>query len=255
MKSRIFLLTLLLGSIFTFSACSASPENEPPEKSSDTQIESTDTEEVLYETAVLDAMIAEEDEVQSLVTLTPEDDMTTWNDSEKVLLLTWHSYPDSYISGESTVLEFGDVWTFTDKEIANWYADNHEDVSDWEQRFEQLIGLPASDEKTHFTAFWVNPQDTMRPAYNSDVTSNSMYSDYPEDMDETYKSWFDSNIISSYFEGDMYPWTRLGYTYDWADNGTDYGLTEFLVMKDSQVDVEFTKTTDEFIDYLSEITN
>ena len=33
----------------------------------------------------------------------------------------------------------------------------------------------------------------------------------------------------SYSEDNRYPWTRLGYTYDWADNGKEYGLSESLI--------------------------
>ena len=57
-----------------------------------------------------------------------------------------------------------------------------------------------------------------------------------DDVNEEYKAWFDANIISSYFDG-KYPWTRLGYTYDWADNGQEYGLSEFINQKDSDVTV------------------
>ena len=59
-------------------------------------------------------------------------------------------------------------------------------------------------------------------------------SSFDENIDKEFKEWFDGNIIGSYFEG-AYPWTRLGYTYDWADNDTEYGLTEFLVLKKSKV--------------------
>ncbi len=200
-------------------------------------------------------MVAEEEEILPLVTLTEDDSMTTWNDEGKVLLLTWHSYPDSYIDGESTVLEFGDIWTFTDKEISSWYEENKNGVEDWEVRFEQLIGLPAEDEKTHFTALWVELEDVVRPAYETDVTKDEMQISHPENMEETYRGWFDENIVSSYYYEETYPWTRLGYTYDWADNGTEYGLSEFLVEKGSTVDVEFTKTTEEFLDYLEETNN
>ena len=71
-------------------------------------------------------------------------------------------------------------------------------------------------------------------------------------MDEPgdeYKAWFDSNIILSYFDS-AYPWTRLGYTYDWAAGGSDYGLSEFLVRKDAVAQVEFTMSTDDFVAWL-----
>ncbi len=244
-KLPLFLTVVITFAIFSGCASQEEPSVEtlPEEPSS----------ESLYEEAVQDAVFAEDDEIESLVTLTTEDELTTWNEEDEVLLLTWHSYPDSYIEGESTVLSYGPVWTFTDKEMYEWFEENGDDVTDYEERFLQLIGLHPDDEKTHFTALWVNPSDIVRPAYNADVTIDSMDTTYPEDLEESHKTWLDDNILSSYFGEYMYPWTRLGYTYDWADNGQDYGLTEFLVLQDTEADVEFTKTTDEFIEYMESL--
>lgn len=211
----------------------------------------TSTEVDIYNVAILDAMVSEEFEIQPLVTLTKEDELTTWNENGEVLLVTWHSYPDSYIEGEVTTLSFGTVWTFTDKEVLAWYETNGDEVTDYDERFVQLIGLYPDDPNTHFTAFWVNPEDVVRPAYASDVTTDAMYITYYDGMDESHVEWMDGNTISSYFGEYRYPWTRLGYTYDWADNGVDYGLTEFLVLQDSEVTVEFTLTTEEFIEYMN----
>ncbi|GHU44240.1 hypothetical protein FACS1894190_15440 [Spirochaetia bacterium] len=68
-------------------------------------------------------------------------------------------------------------------------------------------------------------------------------------MDADFKKWFDGNIVFSYFDS-AYPWTRLGYTYDWAPGSNEYGLSEFIVLKGVTVNVEFTKTFDEFIEWL-----
>ncbi len=70
-------------------------------------------------------------------------------------------------------------------------------------------------------------------------------------MDEEFELWFNDNIIGSYYSEYLYPWTRLGYTYDWADNGTEYGLSEFLVVEGAVVTVEYTMTTEEFLAYIS----
>jgi hypothetical protein len=32
-----------------------------------------------------------------------------------------------------------------------------------------------------------------------------------------------------------YPWTRLGYTYDWGSSITEIGLSEFVIKKNSQI--------------------
>ena len=102
---------------------------------------------------------------------------------------------------------------------------------------------------TRFSAFWVSPDDVIRPAYITDVTEQ-MKNDYSNVTDEAYKEWFNNNIIWSYFESD-YPWTRLGYTYDWGGED-EYGLTEFVIFDGSKVEIEFTYTTAEFVNWLDE---
>lgn len=209
------------------------------------------TTEKLYLSAVEDAKRAEENEILPLVTLTPDSDMVTWNDDgTKVLLLSWHKYPDSYIAGGSFTCTYGEIWTFTDKEILSWYDENSEGITDWELRLEQLIGLPAGAEYTHVSAFWVDLDEVIRPAYQTDVTKQ-MISDLLDGSSlGEYKEWFDGNAEYSYSDETPYPWTRLGYTYDWADNGREYGLSEFLILADSVIEVEWTKTTDEFVDWM-----
>ena len=94
----------------------------------------------------------------------------------------------------------------------------------------------------------------IRPAYVTDVTGqmrNSFSEETPEDPD--YIAWFNANAVYSYCEN-TYPWTRLGYTYDWAENGEEHGLSEFLLTDGAEVTVEFTKTLEEFLRWAGEET-
>ncbi len=34
-----------------------------------------------------------------------------------------------------------------------------------------------------------------------------------------------------------YPWTRLGYTYDWGNPGSEVGLSEFVIQGGATVQV------------------
>lgn len=202
----------------------------------------------LYEAAVRDAAFADGDEILPLVSLTESDEMTTWQDG-KVLLLTWHNYPDSYPEGENVTVQWGYVWTFTDKEIAS-YGNELRKADDPEMRLKQLVAFAPDSEHSTVTGFWVNPENVKRPAYQSDPTVGNMTNAFGENIGEEFKSWFDGNILWSYYYGG-YPWTRLGYTYDWADNGTEYGLTEFIVENGTEVTVEFTETTEDFIERIT----
>lgn len=206
----------------------------------------------LYQAAVTDAVTADAEEIEPLVELTRDSPMTTWDEQGRVQLLSWHHYPEKYPKGAQIALEDGSVWTFTDKEIAAWYKENKSGITNWEQRLEQLIGLPPEAGYTHISGFWVNPQEVLRPAYVTDITKQ-MSLTFPENIDPAYIQWFEENSTFSYEES-AYPWTRLGYTYDWADNGTEYGLTEFLIEENASVEIAFTKTTKEFIQWLEQNT-
>lgn len=205
----------------------------------------------LYERAVEDARTAEESEILPLVNLTSDSDMVTWNEDEtKVLLLSWHEYPDSYKAGASFTCSYGEIWTFTDKEILNWYDENSESVTDCELRLKQLIGLPESAEYTHVSAFWVDIDELIRPAYQTDVTKQVSADLLDGSGLGEHKEWFGGNAEYSYSETTPYPWTRLGYTYDWAKDSDEYGLSEFLILSGSVIEVEWTKSTDEFLTWL-----
>lgn len=206
------------------------------------------SENKLFNDAVMDAVFAESDEIKPLVTLTADDPMTTWKNG-KILLLTYHSHPDSYRAGADYAAKHGEIWAVTDGEIRAWFRKNGAKTGDLKARFNQLYGFPPDKNYTHFSAMWVNPADVKRPAYQSDTSKQIDALKLPKDVDTEFKKWFDGNIVFSYFDS-AYPWTRLGYTYDWAADGDEYGLSEFLIKKEATVTVEFTKTFDEFIEWL-----
>lgn len=209
------------------------------------------TDQMLYDSAVKDAMFADKDEIMPLVSLTKKDKRVTWNDTgDRVLLLTWHNYPDSYPVGKDVSLAWGKVWTFTGTELQTKYNNEKNQVTDWDHRLKQIIGFPPDSKHSTITGIWVRPQDVLRPAYQSDPTKDSMDTKFGKNVDPKYKKWFDGNIIWSYFDS-AYPWTRLGYTYDWGSNGKEYGVSEFLVNEKAQVHVAFTEDTNTFIQELA----
>ncbi|MDD3570194.1 MAG: hypothetical protein PHY44_03735 [Lachnospiraceae bacterium] len=202
----------------------------------------------LYLKAVVDSKTIEPEEILPVVSISKDSDMVTWNkEGDKVLLLTWHKYPNSYVDGTISNLKWGEVWTFTPNEMKNWVEENGSPST---QRFEQLLGLPINKGYTHVTALWVNPADVLRPAYTYNASDSNITDTFLAQPDSEYISWFNNNIKWSY-EDSAFPWTRLGYTYDWADNGTEYGLSEFIIKKDSYVDVAYTLSTEEFFKTLT----
>lgn len=240
-----------------------------------------------YKQAVQDSLVIDPAELLPLVSLSPGEPFVTYSkDGTRILMLTVHSYPQTYPTGARKKLPY-QCWTFTDKEFLAWYeAVGQYNQKPWQLRINQLLGMPAEHKSTHVTAMWVLPEDIVRPAYNSDIYSSCALDSFAEalklnfhtyginqyqvvhgdeDQDgkvettaqtagrvQVFRQWFNDNIISSYFSGDDYPWTRIGYTYDWgrADGKTaasEYGLSEFLVKEASAVTIAYTVTLDDFI--------
>lgn len=194
----------------------------------------------LYHNAIIDAIDAEDNERMTLKSIDTS--------QEKVLVCTWNRYPETYVTGSEITLEYGDVWVFTMDEIKEW-GEKNSSGEDMTLRMEQLIGLPPQKGNTHFSLLWVNPLDLYRPSPDNEVDDNIAELNFPKGTSEEYKKWFNDNITASYYPH-KYPWTRLGYTYDWNDNDKEYGLSEFIIKGGSKVIVEKTYSNDEFFEYI-----
>ena len=209
--------------------------------------ENPPSSEQLWAAAMTDAVFSEDDEVRQLVCLTREDPQVIWDEAgERVLLVTWHDYGEPCEPGDP--LAHQDIWATSLGELTDWYQENGSGVTDWDLRFAQLLGMPDDGSCTRFSAFWIAPSQAIRPAYVTDVTAQ-MENGYDQITDPEYKAWFDGNILYSYFESE-YPWTRLGYTYDWSGGDSPYGLTEFLIADGSEAEIAFTCSTQEFVAWL-----
>ena len=233
--ARLLLPALMLPPLLGLAGCAA-PAPAPEE---------------LWQAAMADAVFSEDGEVLELVALTPEDPEVIWDEAgERVLLLTWHDYDDPCAPGAPLPEGCGDVWATSLGEMAAWYGAHAAGTEDWDLRFAQLLGMPEEAGCTRFTAFWARPEEVLRPAYVTDPTAQ-MENDYALVPEGDYKDWFDGNILWSYFESE-YPWTRLGYTYDWSGGASEYGLTEFLLRDAGDTEIAFTDTTAGFVARLAE---
>jgi len=108
------------------------------------------------------------------------------------------------------------------------------------------LGLPPNASNSVFVEFWVNPDDLFRPAADCEIGDTSAQLSFPDNATAEYKAWFDSNIIYSYYPM-QYPWTRLGYTYDWGSSESHVGLSEFVLAQNSTVTVKSVTPTGEYL--------
>lgn len=127
------------------------------------------------------------------------------------------------------------------------------------ERLEALLGLPHNSpvayQKTHFVVMSVPTAQITRPCLGLDqqngqpvctLTANNQVSANQQAfvMQQMASSYVDNNPA-----GPGYPFTRLGYTYDWfypVGASSHYGASEFLLAANSPVNVLRIETTDNY---------
>jgi hypothetical protein len=89
----------------------------------------------------------------------------------------------------------------------------------------------------------IQVNNVFRPAGSPDVTVPSASGTLSTNVSLDYKLWFNNYVITSFFQPltsteVYYPWTRMGYTYNWAPGANRVGVSEFVLNPDSGIWVE-----------------
>ena len=234
---RILLFSVVF--LMVFSGCGDDHEYVTPEEFLQTQ----------YHNAIIDAMVAEEHEIYPyLIAVTEMNDYLIWQDfgqEKRVLVVAWTGFPDSFPLGEMVNTWWGETWVTMVPEIRDSFFNHHYSSTNIILRLEQLLGLPKDSGHTHFVELWVKPVDLFRPTPDNEITDTVAQLDFPPSATPEYIEWFNGNIIYSYYPM-RFPWTRLGYTYDWGNMTTEIGLSEFVLKKDSEIIVESVTLTSSY---------
>ena len=83
-----------------------------------------------------------------------------------------------------------------------------------EMRVIQMLGLPPDCGYDHIVLFWAEKDSLFRPT----------------------RAWFEDYCRTAYHSDTPYPWTRLGYTYDWhSGSPSAIGPAEFIVRPSTRV--------------------
>ncbi len=185
----------------------------------------------------------------------------------RLLVVTWLGDAGKYYkctnpdgcSGNTSCIEGGecpnyrfDSWVTVVPEIKTFFGDTVPEPL----RVAQLLGLPPEvaaeggpREYKYMLEMWVSPQDLFRPCPDPEIFDTACELSFPTDplhmhdpKDKVmatagpdygifmiYTDWFTYQTNYSYNLNDYpYPWTRLGYTYDWGSSNP-VGLSEFVL--------------------------
>jgi hypothetical protein len=172
----------------------------------------------------------------------------TINGEEYILVITWKQNITFY---KDTLFNTGNwpMWVTTAPELKERIK--RESPSDTTLRLVQLLGLPPGSIYSYFIEFWVRPQDLFRPCPDKEITDNKCDLCFPDSTEQEHIQWINENRISRYYQKDLYqkyPWTQLGYTYDWnSKNKKHIGLSEFVIGKNKKIVMKKIYTTSEYL--------
>lgn len=185
-----------------------------------------------YDASMADAPLYRPEAVRPLLALT----------DEQPTVVAWTGW-DGYKMGENTLGV--DVWVTLAPEVKDRCKSFAADTR--ALRLQQLLGLPPSDGERNFVEMRITRSDAFRPCPNPDPTAEACGDAFPEGVDAAHVDFIARTALANWRVPDGYPWTRMGYTYDWAPDAADrYGATEFVVRKGSVVEVVGITPTAEY---------
>ncbi len=211
------------------------------------------TEAALLQRAIADAAEATpEEEDSGLVALLPGDPRTSFRTTDgvaRVLLAVWTGW-DGYAEQVGQEVRLGrSQWSVIPSELRSFCRDLLLSGEARDRRLEQYLGLRPRAGKTHVALMWVAPKNVVRPCPDPEVTDRRCSATAEaEDVvigQHHHRQWFEDLRKRSYRE-DGYPWTRLGYTYDWSPDTPERGISEFLIPQGTAVRIASYSSTDEF---------
>jgi hypothetical protein len=192
-----------------------------------------------YVAAVADAKVAEESEISDqLIAISASTTGLKFDDKGRVLAVTWTSW-NGYDGKEGQEVTLGvEVWVTTVPQLQDFCRGLGLSDKPLDLRLEQAMGLPPNNGKTKLVQLWIPADGLFRPSPDAEIDDGIAALAFPEGADAAHVAWIEKLRENSYGEKG-YPWTQLGYTYDWApDAKSEVGLSEFVARKGTKAVVE-----------------
>lgn len=201
----------------------------------------------VYARALADAAVYQERHVLPLLPAVPDAEGMV-----RVATLT----ADPYSTGPQTVPQ--EVWVSVVPEVRDsclsWRGE------DLAMRLRQLLGLRPGDSIAHFVEMRAPAAGMFRPTVDPAIHTRAPCSPdqargpecglhFPAGVDTAHVAWMAGQMLSAWKMPDGYPvdagdearlgypWTRLGYTYNWHPGSPRYGASEYLVRAGTRVEV------------------
>ena len=234
-----------------------------------------------YWEAVEDARTPEPAEVfNQLTAITPHNSTIARDEDGRVLVTTWTTWNGYAQNVGDRLILTRDVWVTAFPDLQN-FCRNYIPTAEisLSARLNQLLGLPPeapeSAANRQVVEIWVDPQFLFRPSPDPEITDSEAELSFrtPNEfvfVSPRYQHWFYQQFDQRYQSNGQpiannsletsgtlpYPWTQLGYTYDWGDPSDwatidpdrpeNVGLSEFVIRQWSPISVNATWSVEDY---------
>ena len=198
----------------------------PPTASGPAPAPATASLDSLYARSISDAAVYRAEHVLPLNPIRPDA-------QGQVRVVTYTSW-GGYKAGTDTITR--PVWVTQVPEVRDSCSGFAGD--ELTLRLEQLLGLPPHSGDTLMVEMTVPAAALFRPTADPAVTTRYPCGDtlqagcgqsFPAGVDASHVRWMADQTLALWAIPRGYPWTRLGYTYNWHPGSPRYGASEYLV--------------------------
>jgi hypothetical protein len=216
-----------------------------------------------YQAAVKDAAIVEAKEATNqLWAINKNNANLIWNkDKTKLLVVTWKSLSayDKFLKNNSQTsddLNYA-LWVTAAPQVKKFcqqLKQHEDDDRDLNLRLKQYLGLAPDWQYDVFVEMWVSPESLFRPCVDPDIDDSECKAKIPKDffssnrIDEIpdYGKFYQQLYFKSFRASAGVPWTGLGYTYDWGNEQSRIGASEFILKPESDYDIKQVSSTHDY---------
>lgn len=214
---------------------------------------SPETQAERYAAAVADAESATPGEVVrdlwAVAATTPRLQWEGTPGASRVRVVTWTSWAgyESHLASDCADCIGHPVWVTLVPQVRERCRRFPRPPDALQLRLAQLLGLPPATTYDRFVELWVEPQDLYRPCPDPEVGDRVCLVELRSGayaVADEYRRWFEGNF-ATYHTDPPYPWTRLGYTYDWGGR-SEVGASELVIRPGATVGVAAIAPTAEY---------
>ena len=217
-----------------------------------------------YHAALMDtAIVDDSDLTDRLLAITGDNPDLVWNaDKTKLLVVTWktNSAYNDYIKNStqtSSNPEYA-VWVTLASQVKTFchhYLVKKPKATDDQLnlRLKQYLGLPPDPAQKYdvFVELWVNPTDLFRPCVDPEINDSTCNKEIPKSFPAVknipdYGVFYQNLYFNRFRAANRYPWTGIGYTYDWGNPASKIGASEFILIPDAPYQIKQSVATRDY---------